>query len=128
MEQTNSKKTTIITFIKAGVLSVIIALVLVLLFAFILKWTNLGDNFIMPINLVIKAISICVGTILLCKNGQGGLIKGLILGVIFALLSFLIFSVLNGSFNFGLGLLVDILFCSVSGAIVGILAVNLKKA
>ena len=128
MEKSQTKKTTILAFIKAGILSTIVALLLILLFAFILKWTNLSDSFIMPINMLIKAISVCTGTLLLCRNGQGGLIKGLILGVIFAFLSFIVFSILNSSFVFSLSLLTDFVFCAVCGAIIGVVAVNLKKS
>jgi len=126
MEQT--KKTTILAFIKATILAMIIALALVLIFAFILKFTGLSDAFIMPINMAIKAISVLVGTIVLCKNGHGGLIKGLVLGLVFAVLSFAIFSVLNGSFVFKFGLIIDLIFCTLCGAIVGVVAVNFKKS
>ena len=127
MENTQTKKTTIIAFIKAAILAIIIALALILIFAFVLKLTNLNDAAILPINMVIKAISVCVGTIVLCKNGQGGLIKGLVLGLLFACLSFTIFSILNGSFVFKFSLIIDLVYCTLVGAIVGIVAVNLKK-
>ena len=128
MEKENNKKTTILAFFKAAILSTIVALVLIMLFAFILKWTNLSDGFIMPINMLIKAISVCVGTLLLCRNGQGGLIKGLVLGAIFAILSFAVFSALNGSMVLKFSLVLDFAFCAVCGAIIGVVAVNFKKA
>ena len=128
MENTQTKKTIIIAFIKAAILATIVALALILIFAFILKLTNISDAAITPINMVIKAISVIVGTLLLCKNGQGGLVKGLFLGLIFACLSFTIFSILNGSFVFKFSLVIDLIYCTLVGAIVGVVAVNLKKS
>lgn len=127
-ETKSNKNGVILTYVKAGIIAMIVTLVLILIFALILKVTNLSDAVITPVNLIIKSISIAVGTLILTKNGEGGLKKGLILGVIFTALAFVVFSLLNGSFSFNLGLLADFAFGAVVGGLVGVLSVNLKKS
>lgn len=117
----------VLSFIKAGIISIIVTLGLVLIFALILKLANLSDAVIAPVNLAIKAISIAVGTIILTKDGEGGLKKGIMLGIIFTAFAFVVFSALCGTFNLGFGLVLDMLFGAMVGGIVGILAVNFKK-
>ena len=124
----NSKKDSIIKFVKATIISLVITLALILIFAFILKWTGASDAIIVPVNLAIKTISIIVGTVVFVKNGAKGFIKGTVLGASFAILTFVIFSILNASFNFGVGVFADIAFGAVVGAITGAVVVNLKKA
>lgn len=114
-------KTDFLTFVKAAVVSVIITLALILAFAFVLKLTALSDSVITPVNLVIKAFSVVIGTLILTKNRQKGLIKGLGLGAAFTVLSFAIFSILNGAFVFNFGLFTDLAFNCVVGAITGVI-------
>ncbi len=118
----------VLSYLKASIIAIIVTLVLILIFALVLKLTGLSDSIITPVNLVIKAVSIAIGTIILAKNGEGGLKKGIILGVIFTAIAFVLFSILNGSFNFSYGLLADFAFGAVVGGIVGVITVNVKKA
>lgn len=127
MEQTKQETVSVISYAKALALSLILTMVLILIFALILKFTNLSDGVIAPVNLVIKAISIAAGTIVLTKGKRGGLIKGLILGLTFTILAFIIFSIMAGRFVFGTGLLLDVGFGALVGAIVGIISVNFNK-
>lgn len=125
--ETINKKSGFFAFLKAGIMALIITLFLILIFAIVLKFTNISDKVIAPINLAIKAISIAVGTLILARNGEGGLKKGVLLGLIFTALAFIVFSVLNGSFVIGWSLLADFGFGALVGGIVGVIAVNLKK-
>lgn len=121
------QKSLILMFIKAVFISVICSLLLILVFALVLRFTNLSDSFISPVNLVIKGISIAVGTIVFTKSNRGGLLKGLILGVVFTLIAYIIFSLMLGSFTFGMGFIIDCVFGGVCGAIVGVIVVNLRR-
>jgi putative membrane protein (TIGR04086 family) len=104
------------------------ALVGILLFAFVLRFTNISDKIITPVNQVIKGVSIFFGVFLgLKKHKQQGLLSGFLIGILFTLVAFLVFSLLDGSFCFDKTLLNDIIFGSIIGAICGIICVNLKK-
>jgi putative membrane protein (TIGR04086 family) len=61
------------------------------------------------------------------KRAEKGAIKGLIWGVGYALVSFVLFSILSGRLDFGQFSLVDTAFCALAGIISGIIAVNVKK-
>gem|GEM_PF-4837126 len=65
MADNNARNINIISYIKACVISLIITLVLILVFALILKFTSVPNSAIAPINMMIKAISVAIGAIIL---------------------------------------------------------------
>ena len=114
--------------LKGSLISLSISLVLILVFAFLLKFTNIPESVIYPVNQVIKGVSVFAGVFIgLKKSRQLGLASGLIIGFVYTILAFLIFSVLSGSFTLDLTFLTDIIFGGVIGAICGIICVNIKK-
>lgn len=116
------------TFI-GTLIALCVSLVLVLIFAFMLKFTNIPDSAIRPVNQIIKAVSVFLGVFIgLKKSKELGLVSGLLIGFIYTILAFLVFSVLNGSFIVDITLLTDIVFGAVIGAICGIICVNIKKS
>ncbi len=114
---------------KGALVAVCVSLVLVLMFAFLLKFTNIPESTIKPVNQVIKGISILIGVFVgLRKSKELGLVSGLLIGFIYTIVAFVVFSILGGVFAFDLTFLSDILFGAVMGAICGIICVNLKKS
>lgn len=106
-----------------------ISLLLVLVFAFMLKFTNIPDSTIKPVNQIIKAVSVFFGVFIsLKKSKELGLVSGLLIGFIYTILAFLVFSMLSGNFKIDITLLTDMVFGSVIGAICGIICVNIKKS
>ncbi len=103
------------------------SLVCVLIFAFVIKFTTISETFISPINQGIKVLSILVGAFVMSKKlKSNGWFWGLILGITYTILAFLVFSILDGEFHFTLSLLNDIAFGSVLGLISGIIAFSIK--
>lgn len=113
--------------VKANIIALIFALIAVLLSALIVKLFNVPDGAIPVINQVIKSLAIFVGCIVALKKPKSGWLRGLIAGAIFVWISFVVFSLLDGKFNFGLSLLNDCALGTVSGMISGIIAVNIRK-
>lgn len=106
-----------------------VALVGILIFAFILRFTSISDKLIAPVNQVIKGVSIFFGVFIgLKKHKEMGLLNGFLIGLLFTIVAFLVFSILDGAFCFDRTLLNDIIFGSIIGAICGIICVNLKKS
>ncbi|MBQ8792392.1 MAG: TIGR04086 family membrane protein [Clostridia bacterium] len=115
--------------LKGSVVALCCSLLLVLVFAFLLKFTNIPDSVISPINQVIKGISVFVGVFVgLKKSKELGLVSGLLIGFIYTTLAFFVFSLLAGSFCLDITLLVDMIFGGVIGAVCGIICINLKKS
>ena len=113
---------------KGTLIALCVSLILVLIFAFLLKFTNIPDTVISPINQIIKGVSIFLGVFIgLKKSKELGLVSGLLIGFIYTFLSFLVFSILAGNFSFDVTLLTDIVFGAIIGAICGIICVNIKK-
>ena len=113
-------------FVGVGV-ALIVSLVLILLFALLIKWFDWSDGIITPANIVIKIVSIAVGVIFITKDGNKGALKGAFMGLIYILMCFLVFSHLNGSFIFSISIVYDALLGLVGGAILGVIAVNLRR-
>ena len=113
--------------ITASIIAVLISLILILLGALIIKWLNLSDGWLMPINQVIKAVSLLAGALIAFKDRRKGWLKGLALGVIYVILAFLIFSLIAMTFKIDISLLWDLLLGAGMGLICGVIAVNVRK-
>ena len=117
-----------VAVIKGSLWAVSISLILILLFAIIIRFTNIPDSFIMPINQVIKVFSILIGTILASKiNPKNGLKMGFFIGVFYSIIAYLIFSILSSSFAFNMTNIIDVVFAGLIGGISGIFAVNISN-
>ena len=124
----NDNKNIFLTGLKGSLISVCVSLVAILLFAFIIKLTGMSKGLIKVINQIIKIVSIFLGTFfILRKTGQKGLVTGIIVGLLYTIIAFVVFSILNGKFAFDITLLIDIVFGIAMGAICGAICVNLKK-
>ena len=118
----------ILGVLKGAFWAISVSLICVLIFAFVIKFTSISENLIMPINQVIKIISILFGVnIMSRKIKSNGWLWGLILGAVYTLLAFLIFSTLNGKFDFSINLLNDVVFGSIIGLISGIIMFAIRK-
>lgn len=121
-------KSFLLAMIKGSLVALCVSLVGILIFAFILKFANISDGAIRPINQIIKGISILIGVfVAMRKLDKMGLVGGLLIGLLYTILAFVVFSILDGNFDFNLTFLNDLLFGGIMGAICGIIAVNVKK-
>lgn len=124
--QKGTLKQSIFNVIKGVLFSLIISVVLILILAVIAKYTDISDKTISAINQVIKVVALLFGILLGVKNQKGGLIVGAIIGLLYTLLSFAIFSAISGKLTFDKVTVFDFLICIAVGAVSGILTVNLK--
>lgn len=113
--------------LKAVIYSLVISVVCVLLYAIVIKFVLSSDTAVVIGNTVIKIVSIVLGTFFAFRCPEQGVIKGVICGILYALISHFTFSLLSGSTLFaGLDFL-GCVFCAIIGAISGIIAVNVRK-
>lgn len=122
--KTDAKENVVLDFVKGLIVAILISFALIVVFALILKWLDLSDNWIVPITLVIKGVSVLFGSIVAIRGKSKGLIKGVVFGLLYTFFAFLIFGLLAKNFTFDLGLLLDFAFTMLLGAIVGIIKVN----
>jgi putative membrane protein (TIGR04086 family) len=121
-----SNENIVLDFLKGILVAMLISLGLIVLFAFCLKWFNWSDSCIVPVTFLIKGASVLVGSVIAVKGNSKGLVKGVCFGAIYIIVAFLVFSLLAGSFSLELSSLLDFVFASLLGGIVGIVKVNRK--
>lgn len=125
MEKAKNLKTDVTDVLKAVLFATLISLAMVLIFAIVIRFANVENKVIMPVNIAIKILSLLIGVMLSFKNPQNGLVKGAISGLVYMLFTFLIFSALTAfkdvSFSW-----IDLITLPIAGAISGIITVNLK--
>ena len=121
-----SENASLLKIIIASLISVVVSLVLIVLFALLIKWRGWGDNIILPINIGIKIVSVAVGVLVAIKNSLHAPRVGMIVGALYVVISFVTFSALLGSFSLSLNNLWDLLLGVAVGAIVGVFSNIIK--
>ena len=111
---------------KATLAAVIFCLACVLIFSLIIQLFSLPTDAVKPVNQVLKTLSIAAGGVLFIRGGRG-LIKGAVYGVIAVLVTYVLFSVIASSFAVTWLFALEILLGAASGAISGIIGVNIKR-
>ena len=123
MEQ---RRIEILSVVKGIFLAIIVNFIGVLLFALIIHIATLPVVVIKPVNQFIKLLSVFLGCFFFVRDGKG-LIKGVVLGGIANVITYLVFALAVSGISFGIGFLLDIIFGIIVGGISGILTVNVKK-
>lgn len=119
---------TIVSIIKGVIIAIVFTLLLLLLFSIFLTYTNIQENTIAPIIIVVTAISILAGaSIATIKIKKNGIINGGMIGGIYMILLYLLSSILETGFSLNMYAIVMIIFAMLAGMIGGIVGVNIKK-
>ena len=124
MEKENKQ---LINILKGIGISFISTIILLLIFSIILTYTNVPENTINPVIIVITAISILIGSsISNIKIKKNGLSNGGIIGGGYILIIYLISSILNWEFSLDFQSIIFILVGIIFGILGGIIGVNKK--
>ena len=112
----------LLSMIKCCLIGIVATLLGTVIFAFVLKFANLSSMFISYINDFIKVVSIFIMLMCVKRNNSDRLfLKAILAGVIYALISYVVFSILNGGFVFDLSFLYDLLFAVIVSMIVSVI-------
>lgn len=126
--KSDEKKNLILSVLSGTIVAISITLILILIFALLIRFLNISDNWIFPVNQVIKVISMFVGAVVfLKKHREKGFLKGILLGVTYYLLSYIVFSILQGGFTLSISNVYDLILTTLMGGLVGIIVVNILK-
>lgn len=108
-------------------ISIIVTLIALLIFSVILTYTNVGENTIAPVVIVVTALSILCGSSISTKNiKKNGMINGGLIGLVYLLILYMISSILNWKFSLNIQSLIMILVGTAFGILGGIIGVNRK--
>ncbi len=111
--------------LKGTLISMIFTIAVILLFALIIKETGLADNIIRPVNQVIKIAGIVAAAYFAVKGlADKHWLCGGITGIMYMLLSYLIFSLIEGVFGKIALLFSDLLMGMLIGLVFAIIAAN----
>ena len=128
MENTNTGKENYVLAIGKGVIfSFITTLILLFIFSIVLTYTNISENTIAPIIIIITGISILIGSSLATvKIKKKGLFNGALIGGIYVVILYFLSSILNTGFGLGTSTIIMIIVGVITGMLGGIVGVNLK--
>lgn len=110
---------------KGLIISFIVSLISIFIFAILLAYTNISDSIIPIVIVFLTFVSILIGSIIsMRKVSKNGLINGAIIGGTYVVLLYLISSILNTGFTFNVYTVIMIIAGIISGIIGGIIGIN----
>ncbi len=128
MENIQIKENNSITNIIKGVgISLITTILLLIIFSIILTYTDIKENTINPVIMIITAISILIGSTMgNNKIKKNGLLNGGVIGGIYILTIYLISSLLNWRFSLNIQSIIMVTIGMIFGILGGVIGVNKK--
>jgi len=112
----------VLKLVSSSIKGLIVSILLVLGLAFLLKFVEIPDKFITIFDQLIKIISIFVAVKSFLKfSPNKSLLKSFVVGAVYTLLTFILFSSLAGSYQINLNLILDLLFGGVVGIIFAVI-------
>lgn len=125
--QNNEYGNRFFNILKGALLALAISLFLSVLFAAVLKATNLSQKVVYPVAQVIKNLSVLIG-VLAVVRGEKGWLQGVSVAGLSTAFSYLTFSAIGGDFALSWLIFIELLLTILTGALGGALAVNKKGA
>ena len=117
----------IIRIIRGSVISIIVSLILLLIFAIILTYTSIQENTINPVIIIISGVSILIGSgISTLKIKKNGLLNGSLVGLIYIITLYILSSITGAGFSANMYSAIMMLVCVITGMIGGVIGVNIQ--
>ncbi|MBD9159494.1 MAG: TIGR04086 family membrane protein [Clostridiales bacterium] len=132
MEKKKELKTnnnaTLKNVVKGILISFLITVILLFIYALFLTFTNIGENTITPVIIVCTAISILIGSSIgNHKIEKNGMANGAFIGGGYILVLYLTSSLLSANFSINFKTIIMMVVGIIFGIIGGIVGVNSKK-
>ena len=111
---------------KGSALSIGITLILLFIFALLLTYTNLQENTISPVVIIISAVSVLIGSSLsTIKLKKNGLLNGGLVGITYIVTIYILSSIISENFKLNLCSTIMIIASIATGMLGGIIGINL---
>ena len=111
--------------IKGVSISIIFTLIFLFVFSIILTYTNISENLITPVIIVITAVSIFIGSSIgNIKIKKNGLLNGGLIGGIYLLSIYILSGIINQNFSLNIASIVMIIAGMICGMFGGVIGVN----
>ena len=119
------KKSSIIAICGGIGISIVLTLIFLFIFSLVLTYSDVKENVISPVIIIITGISILIGSsIATIKIKKNGILNGAIIGGIYILLIYTISSLINTNFTLNITSIIMMISGIVTGMIGGIVGVN----
>ena len=117
----------IVIILKGSLISIIATIVLLMIFAVVLTYSNINENSMPTVIIVVTALCILVGSqITTSKIKRNGIVNGALVGAIYILALYLISSIISKDFSLNIYSIIMIATSILIGGIGGIIGVNKK--
>lgn len=117
----------IIIILKGSLISIIATIVLLMIFATVLTYSNINENSMPTVIIVVTALCILVGSqITTSKIKRNGIVNGALVGAIYILALYLISSIISKDFSLNIYSIIMMATSILIGGIGGIIGVNKK--
>ena len=112
---------------KGTIIAIAISIVSILIFSWLLVKTNIKEESINTIIIIISGVSLLIGTsISIIKLKKYGIINGIVISVIYMIILYLASSFVNNDFSINSKTIYMLITGSVLGILGGIIGVNIK--
>ena len=113
---------------KGFVISLMLSIICILLYAILLVKSSIGENTIKPVIITITGISILIGSSISClKIKKNGIINGIFIGGLYFIVLYILSSIAFCGFRFNLSSIIMIIIGMILGGVGGIIGVNIRK-
>lgn len=117
----------IVIILKGSLISIIATIVLLMIFAVVLTYSNINENSMPTVIIVVTALCILVGSqITTSKIKRNGIANGALVGAIYILALYLISSIISKDFSLNIYSIIMMATSILIGGIGGIIGVNKK--
>ena len=115
----------VITLIGLLVYSTIITLIGLLVYSIILSYTSVSESTMPATIIIITAVSILIGSTISTSNiKKNGIVNGVLVGIIYIAIIYLISSIVTGNFLLNTNSIIMVIASTLTGALGGIIGVN----
>lgn len=117
----------IVIILKGSLISIIATIVLLMIFAAVLTYSNINENSMPTVIIVVTALCILIGSqITTSKIKRNGIVNGALVGAIYILALYLISSIISKDFSLNICSIIMMATSILIGGIGGIIGVNKK--
>lgn len=125
---TKDKNKNAINILKGTIISMLLTLILLTIYSALLSFTNISENTITPVVLVMTGISILIGSSMSSIHiKKQGMLNGGLVGLIYMLFIYILSSIFLVGFEINLNCILMITTGVITGMLGGIIGVNLSK-
>lgn len=127
VNENNEVSNNILKIVKGSLLAITISIIGLIIFAIILTYTNVNENAIPTVIIIITIISILIGSQITTSSiKKNGIINGMIVGLIYIGLLYLMSSIISKNFSLNNYAIIMIATGIAIGGLGGIIGVNRK--